>query len=102
MAVTTKGQLDIRVAPSNIGRALRFMDTLIKCVRARGYIYEITTDGNYIVVGNVKLRVNFRERTTKFKVDKPYQEFEWRPNGKIVFRLDDRLSLNGEIRKPNY
>ncbi|GAA3993002.1 hypothetical protein [Mucilaginibacter dorajii] len=91
MAVTTKGQLDIRVAPSNIGRALRFMDTLIKCIRARGYIYEITIDGNYIVVGEVKLKVNFRERTTKFKADKPYQEFEWRPNGKIVFRLDDRL-----------
>lgn len=37
------------------------------------------------------LRVNFRERTTRFKTPhKPYQDFEWRPNGQLVFRLDGR------------
>jgi hypothetical protein len=92
MVATSKGQLDIRVAPSNTGRALRFMDTLIKCVRARGYFYEVNNYGNFVVIDNVKLRVNFREQTNKFRVhNKPYQDFEWRPNGKLAFRLDSRL-----------
>lgn len=92
MVVTSKGQLDIRVAPSNTGRALRFMDTLIKCVRARGYFYEVNNDGNFVVINDIKLRVNFREQTNKFRVhNKPYQDFEWRPNGKLAFRLDSRL-----------
>ena len=92
MVVTAKGQLDIRVAPSNIGRALRFMDTLIKCVRARGYLYEADIEANNVIIRNIKLRVNFREQTNKFRVyDKPYQDFEWRPNGKLSFRLDSRL-----------
>jgi hypothetical protein len=91
MAVTSKGQLDIRVSPAFIGRALRFMDTLIKCVRARGYKYETLNDENYVVIRDVKLRVCFRECTTKYQVNnKLYQNFEWRPNGIIVFRLDGR------------
>ncbi len=92
MAVTLQGQLDIRVAQSNTGRALRFMDTLIKCVRARGHHYEVSNKGNYVVIRDIKLRVNFRERTTKVKVhNKLFQDFEWRPNGKLVLRLDSRL-----------
>lgn len=92
MAVTGKGQLDIRVSTSNIGRALRFMDTFIKCIRTRGYVFEIANDGTYVVIHNIKLKVNFRERTTKFRIHhKPYQDFEWRPNGKVVFRIDSRL-----------
>jgi hypothetical protein len=92
MVVTTKGQLDIRVSPSNTGRALRFMDTLIKCIRARGYSYEVNNKDNYVVIRDIKLRVNFREQTSKFRVQhKPYQDSEWRPNGKLSFRLDSRL-----------
>lgn len=92
MAVTDKGQLDIRVSPSNTGRALRFMDTLIKCVRARGYAFTSNGEGTYITIRTVILKVNFRERTTKSKVSgNLYQEYEWRPNGKVVFRIDGRL-----------
>jgi len=91
MSVTGKVELDIRVAPNNVGRALRFMDAIIKCIRARGHIYETAMDGNFILIRNIRLRVNFRERTTRFKTPhKPYQDFEWRPNGQLVFRLDGR------------
>jgi hypothetical protein len=92
MALTKKGQLDIRVSPANIGRALRFMDTLIKCVRARGHRYEVDNDRNYIALRDIKLTVKFRERTIKVKVsDKPYREYEWHPNGKLIFRMEGRL-----------
>jgi hypothetical protein len=100
MVTTGKGQLDIRVSPPNVGRALRFMDTLIKCIRARGYFFELANDGTYIVIRSTKLKVVFRERTTKFRVsDKPFQEFEWRPNGKVVFRLDARLKAEWQDLK---
>ncbi|MVN90498.1 hypothetical protein [Mucilaginibacter aquatilis] len=100
MAVTGKGQLDIRVTTANVGRALRFMDTLIKCVRARGHIFKAESDGNYVVIHKLRLRVNFRERTTRVRVlDKPYQDYEWQPNGKLVFRLDSRLKAEWQDLK---
>ena len=100
MAATGKGQLDIRVTPANVGRALRFMDTLIKCVRARGHIFKAESDGNFVVIHTLRLRVNFRERTTRIRVhDKPYQDYEWQPNGKLVFRLDSRLKAEWQDLK---
>jgi len=100
MAVTVKGQLDIRVTTANVARALRFMDTLIKCVRARGFRYSVEADGNYVVIRQIKLRVNFRERTSRIRVhDKPYQEYEWQPNGNLVFRLDSRLKAEWQDLK---
>lgn len=100
LAVTAKGQLDIRVTTANAGRALRFMDTLIKCVGARGHTFHVESDGNYVTIRNIKLRVNFRERTTRVRVDdKPYQDYEWRPNGKLVFRLDSRLKAEWQDLK---
>lgn len=100
MALTAPGQLDIRVTPGNAGRALRFMDTLIKCVRARGYRYEVSAAGNFIIIGDISLRVNFRERTSRVRVlDRPFQDYEWRPNGKLVFRLDARLKAEWQDLK---
>jgi len=92
MAMTAKRELDIKVSPANVGRALRFMDTLIKCVRVRGYFFELHDDGNYVVIRDIRLKVTFRERTTKVRIyDKSYRNYEWHPNGKVVFRIDTRL-----------
>jgi hypothetical protein len=92
MMITGKGQLDIRVSPSNAGRALRFMDTFIKCIKARGHRLVPDIDGTYVLIRNVKLKITFRERTNRSRTSgKAYQEYEWRPNGKVVFRIDGRL-----------
>jgi hypothetical protein len=91
MVVTANGQLNIRVTPVNIGRALRFMDTLIKCVRARGFKFDIVGEHNLIEINGVKLPVAFRECTTRTEVKgKSYLSYVWRPNGKVVFRLEGR------------
>jgi hypothetical protein len=47
---TLRDQIDIKVAPGNVGRALRFMDTLIKAVEARGYTLQIQNNTTYVVV----------------------------------------------------
>jgi len=100
MAVTADGELDIRVAPSNVRRALLFMDTVIKLIRARGHRFESTASGCYIVIRSISLKASFRERTTRHKVNhKPYQDFEWQPNGKLVFRLDGRLKAEWQDLK---
>ncbi|GAA4924662.1 hypothetical protein [Mucilaginibacter defluvii] len=92
MAVTATGELDIRVAPVNITRALRFMDTLIKLIRARRHRFESNASGCYIIIRDTSLKVCFREKTTRHKIThKPYQDFEWLPNGKLAFKLDGRL-----------
>ncbi|MEO3407637.1 hypothetical protein AAFN85_27205 [Mucilaginibacter sp. CAU 1740] len=92
MAITGKRELDIKVSPANIGRALRFMDTLIKCIRARGYLFELDDEGSYVVIRNIRLKITFRERTTRIRVhDKSYWNYEWHPNGKVVFRIEARL-----------
>jgi hypothetical protein len=103
MAVTAKGELDIRVSPTNAGRALRFMDTMLKCVRARGYVFELDKDGNYIVVRNIRLKVSFRERTTRVKVsDRSYDNYQWHPNGQVIFRLDGRLKAEWQDLKTQF
>ena len=92
MMVTAKGQLDIRVSQGNINRALRFMDTLVKLVRARGYRYEASEEGNFVVIRKIKLRVKFREITKRIRVQHSgYLDYAWQATGEVVFRLDSRL-----------
>ena len=68
------------------------MDTLVKLVRARGYRYVVNEEGNFVVIGKIKLRVNFRETTRRVRVQQHgYLDHEWQPTGKVVFRLDSRI-----------
>lgn len=100
MAMTAKGELDIRVTPKNVSRALRFMDAIIKLVRARGYRYEANSDGNFIKIRGISLKVSFRERTTKVKTQgNSYNTYEWKPNGNLVFRLEGRLKAEWHDNK---
>jgi hypothetical protein len=53
---TDRNQLDIRVMLSNVDRALRLMDTLIKLLRARAHHIENDYDHMYAVIFDEKLR----------------------------------------------
>ncbi|MES2063603.1 MAG: hypothetical protein V4456_16870 [Bacteroidota bacterium] len=101
MVVTGKDQLNIRVSPANTGRALRFMDTLVKCVRARGLDFITEGNHNYIQIDGIKLALAFREKTTRVKANtKSYLSYKWEPNGKVVFRLEGRQRAEwGDLKK---
>jgi hypothetical protein len=59
------GELDIRVSRGNIGRALRFLDTLIKALKARGHRVEIRSGTTYVTVGEEEFKMRFREKMRK-------------------------------------
>jgi hypothetical protein len=101
MVVTGKDQLNIRVSPANTGRALRFMDTLLKCFYARGFNFLAEGSHNYVEIEGIKLAVAFREKTTRVKVNtKSYLNYKWEPNGKVVFRLEGRQRAEwGDLKK---
>ena len=57
-----RGELDIKVSRPNVARALRFMDTLIKALRARGHVTEIKNDSTYVIIEEEDIKVQFREK----------------------------------------
>lgn len=89
---TGEGHLSIRVSSMAMaGRALRFMDTLIKALQTRGH--KLTTDnrGTHVIIGEQSLTVECREKTTRVAG----QEDDWnysgmKTNGLLSFRLEGR------------
>jgi hypothetical protein len=78
--------LDIRVTPKNIGRALRFMDTLIKALETRGH-RVVVRNHTYAVVHDYEFRIFFREKTKKVLVV-PNGWSEFHPTGVLFFRIE--------------
>ena len=62
--------LDIRVAVENISRALRFMDTLIKAIRARGHDIQIKNNKTCVIVEGHDFEILLREKMKKESRDK--------------------------------
>ena len=58
---TYRGFLDIKVSKKSIPRLLRFLDTLIKALRARGHDMKISSD-TYVLVEGETIKVQFREK----------------------------------------
>ena len=85
-----RDELDIRVARSNVGRTLRFMDTLIKALRARGHDVQIKNSTTYAIVEEHDFKILFREKMKK----EVYKDGNWdrtvyHPGGILSFQLND-------------
>lgn len=65
--------LDIRVAKTNVDRALLFFDTLIKALKARGHSVEIRNRKTLAIVGGHDFELFLREKMRKETV----QERTW-------------------------
>jgi len=84
-----RGELDIKSSPQNVGRALRFMDTLIKVLRQRGHDLILRNDSTYALVENQELKICFRERLKKvFVKDHNWERTANQPTGILYFKLD--------------
>ena len=97
--VSNTGSLQIRVAPSNIDRALRLFDTIIKVFRARGHHFE----GSTVDFGKQKFDISIREKLKKLdeykkeptnilclKVYRAYPRFEIYDSKSVL--IEDRIS----------
>ena len=57
------GEISIKVAPSNVSRALRFFNSLIKLLRLRGHDVKIRNDSTYAVVEGEEIAIAIRGKT---------------------------------------
>ncbi|HWK04735.1 MAG TPA: hypothetical protein VNS58_13940 [Puia sp.] len=65
LAWTDGKQLDIRVAPSSIERACRFMDQFLRTVRSRGYTFFFRENQTWLNIGKEPLPIVCREKTKR-------------------------------------
>ncbi|MBE9585703.1 hypothetical protein IM792_14700 [Mucilaginibacter sp. JRF] len=85
---TERDQLPIRVSKSNIGRALRIMDTLVKCWKRRGYEITIHEGEAFVHLRKVRQRISLREINKKLPKKGVYDFQEFEPTGQLAFRMD--------------
>jgi hypothetical protein len=95
--------LNVRVSKTELHRALRIMDALLKTLEARGYSAEVSKDGTaytYILIGAEKVCVRLSEKSigskrelTTVKKQQPSDTAStglvYRPSGKLTFEIDD-------------
>ena len=88
---TLQGQLSLRVSKKNMDRALRIMDTLVKCWRRRGYEISFTDKETKVHVRKVDLRVSLRE-TVKILPEANRSDFKrYESTGALAFKVDGWL-----------
>ena len=97
MIQTENDNLDIRVSPALVERALRFMDTFIKMSRARSHEILVDTSGTYIVVKEQKIKIGCKEISKRVVVkDGNWERSEYHPTGLLGFKSEGYSS--GEWR----
>jgi len=78
--------LDIRVAKELMPRALKFMDTLIKALHARGHTVEISNDNTLVVINGEEIRIYFLEKLKRVMVKHgSWESSEPQGNGTLFF-----------------
>ena len=87
VVTTNSDEIKIRVAPKNIGRALRIMNTFIKLAKARGHSITFNYDGSCIKIEDVEIAISLMER---FKIVESTDRWSSRtlvPSGGLCIRL---------------
>lgn len=82
------GELDIRVAPKNVKRALLFMDTFIKALRARGHELKLRNECTYAIVRDQDFKISLREKMKKVVVHEHWTRTEFHPINILAFSMD--------------
>lgn len=92
MLRTGFGELAIRASKSNIDRALRIMDTLVKVWQARGYRIVNQDKETTVYLREVSLKIGLRETTTVTPPKEKYGSQTHTDTGQLAFKVDDWLS----------
>ncbi len=93
-----KGILNIRVSRSNIGRALKFMDTLIKLLQARGHDIKNEYGKTYAVVFGGDIEISLKEKL-KFDTNPKHGIRDYSAAGLLTFKIEgwhDRVWVDGK------
>jgi hypothetical protein len=81
--------LNIQVAPANVARALRFLDTLFKALIARGHAVEIRERSTVALVGVEDFKMQCREKMKKvIENNGHWNQQVFLPTGVLAFQID--------------
>lgn len=86
MISTESGKVSIMVTKANIPRALRFMDTFIKSLRARGHDYKVSTRENYVSIKGEEIQIALREKTSQAPSKDKWSIHDYVPCGIFVLK----------------
>lgn len=101
------GELAVRASKSNMNRALRIMDTLVKCWRKRGYEIGLRDKETVIHIREVTMKVGLRELTKKLPKKGEHDIQHYEATGQLAFKLDawmnrewrdGKLALEEQVR----
>jgi hypothetical protein len=82
-------ELRISVTKKLIDRALKFMDTLIKAIRARGNDVEVSNGETCVLIYGEKIKISCREKSKRIIIPgKYYNSSELKPTGVLAFSID--------------
>lgn len=93
-----RGSLNIRVSYRNISRALKFMDTLIKLLRARGNDIKNEFGKTYAVVFGSDIEISLKEKL-KFDTNPRHGIRDYSAAGLLTFKIEgwhDRIWVDGK------
>ena len=103
MVTSSRDHLDITVEPKNISRALLFMDTFIKLLRARGHDIVTEYRGTYILIKDERVKIQLREKArTVINPGKNWPSREFHPTGILSFKSEGYFDFewkDGEKKK---
>ncbi|HWK03745.1 MAG TPA: hypothetical protein VNS58_08940 [Puia sp.] len=81
--------LDVCVSPTNLFRALLFMDTMIKALQARGHNVVIKKKHTYALLDGHEIKISFREKFKEMIVpETTWTNTECHANGIVFFRIE--------------
>lgn len=89
LVVTEWGELNIRVAPENVHRALLFMDAFIKVIKNRYHNIEIKDRTTFIVVNDIKIEIALREKLDVERVVDRFVSNVYKPTGLFIFKMGE-------------
>lgn len=99
------GEIAIRASKANMNRAMRIMDTLVKCWRGRNYVIKIQQKETSVIVREVWFRVSLREVTKKLPKKGRYDLQQYESTGRLALRVDGHLDQewrDGKQQLENY
>lgn len=86
---TFSGKISIKVAPKNVSRALRIMDTLIKGLKVKGYSVIVNHAITYAIVEEQNIEISLREKLTRTMVKGTHWDSAtYSPSGLLIFKMD--------------
>lgn len=85
-------KIGIHVSPINVDRALRFMDTFIKLIKARGHTIAEGFHQPEVIINGSKLPIRIREKMNRAMIsnDRGYKNAVDSPSGSLSFKVGER------------